>query len=390
MNIFQTIKARNKLIRAFKEGGIYKSIGNDERKIYPKIHQIPDDKYDYYVFTLPNGVDPKILKKKFYVFQQFFGKNIILDGEFKQFKLSVKNTTLIDKVNYDYQQIHQIIQREKIIIPIVCGMSEKGDLKIYDATNSPNLLIYGEPGSGKSSILHAILTTLIQCYKPNQIEFYLADFKMSELNLYEGVEHVKSVSYLDKEFGQALSHLRKELTIRGKLLKYYRVRHINKLQNDHKPPYIILCVDEFVMIRDENIMAELLQIASLGRAYGIYLILSVQRPSHKIISTDVRGLLSVRMGFRTVDRRNAMIGETPGSETIPKKGYEGTFFLKMDELEQLRSPYLDEDQTENLISKFKKDDWKNHNYKINSPVDRPGESKQKVLTEKDVFYDVDY
>jgi S-DNA-T family DNA segregation ATPase FtsK/SpoIIIE len=132
-------------------------------------------------------------------------------------------------------------------------------------------------------------------------------------------------------------------------------------------------------------MADLLQIASLGRAYGIYLILSMQRPSHKILSTDVRGTLSVRMGFRTVDKRNAMIGETLGSETIPKKGYEGTFYLKLDDLEQLRAPYLDEAQTESILNKYKIDDWKNHNFIKHNPTDK----QTKSLSEKDVFHDVD-
>jgi S-DNA-T family DNA segregation ATPase FtsK/SpoIIIE len=109
----------------------------------------------------------------------------------------------------------------------------------------------------------------------------------------------------------------------------------------------------------------------------------MQRPSHKILSTDVRGTLSVRMGFRTVDKRNAMIGETLGSETIPKKGYEGTFYLKMDDLEQLRAPYLDENETELILSKYKLDDWKNHNFYKHTPT------TNKVLSEKDVFHDVD-
>jgi DNA segregation ATPase FtsK/SpoIIIE, S-DNA-T family len=363
MKLLQNLKARHKLISAFKTAGIYKEIGDDKRKLFPVIHNVPNEKYDYYVFTLRNGIDPKLLKKHFYVFQQYFGENVAIDGDYKVFKLAIKQTTLIDPVAYDCNLIDEIIKNENILMPIVCGRNEKGQFKVYDATNSPNLLIYGEPGSGKSSILHVILSTLIQRFPPTQIEFYLADFKMSELNLYEGVEHVKSISYLTKDLGPALTHLKREMTKRGELLKENKVRHINKLPDEQKPPYIVLGVDEFVMIKDEDIMSDLLQIASLGRAYGIYLILSMQRPSHKILSTDVRGLLSVRMGFRTVDKRNALIGETPGSETIPKTGYEGTFFLKLDDLEQLRSPYLNEEQTEKIIEPFKIEGWTNHNYK---------------------------
>jgi S-DNA-T family DNA segregation ATPase FtsK/SpoIIIE len=380
MKLFKTLKDRHKLISAFKEAGIYKEVGKN--KLFPIIHNTPNKQYDYYVFTLRNGIDPKLLKKNLYVFKQFFGKDARLDGEYKRFKLSIKQAALIDKVDYDYSSIQEIINKEKLLMPIVCGMNEKGNLILYDATNSPNLLIYGEPGSGKSSILHVILSTLIQYFNPNQIEFYLADFKMSELNLYEGVKHVKSISYMTKDFAPILTYLQKEMIKRGELLKINKVRHINKLPEQQKPPYIILCIDEFVMIKDDDIMADLLQIASLGRAYGIYLILSMQRPSHKILSTDVRGTLSVRMGFRTVDKRNAMIGETLGSETIPKKGYEGTFYLKLDDLERLRAPYLDENQTELIINKFKVDDWKNHNF-YDSIIKQP-----YSLSEKDVFHDV--
>jgi S-DNA-T family DNA segregation ATPase FtsK/SpoIIIE len=380
MNFFNHLQYRQKLISAFKEAGVYKEIG--DRKLFPKIHNVPNDQYDYYVFTLRNGIDPKLLKKNLYVFKQYFGRDVMLDGEYKRFKLSLASTKLIDKVNYEYSTIQEIINKEKIIMPIVCGMNEKGKLIIYDATNSPNLLIYGEPGSGKSSILHVILSTLIQYFTHEQIEFYLADFKMSELNLYEEVKHVKSVSYVTKDFAPVLNHLQKEMSKRGELLKKYKVRHINRLPDNQKPPYIVLCVDEFVMIKDEEIMADLLQIASLGRAYGIYLILSMQRPSHKILSTDVRGTLSVRMGFRTVDKRNAMIGETLGSETIPKRGYEGTFYLKLDDLELLRAPYLNENDTEVILKKYKDDNWKNNHFT----------STNKLITslsEKDVFLDVD-
>ena len=388
MKLLKDLKARQKLIKVFKESGIYKTIGSDERKIYPKIHNIPNGKYNYYTFTLPNGIDPKLLKKKFYVFQQIFGDGVYLDGEFKNFTLTIKDSKKIPQVKYYYKQILEVIKKEEIVMPIVCGGDGTEKIRIYDATNSPNLLIFGEPGSGKSSILHVILSTLIQFYPPDKLQLFLADFKMSELNLYEGVEHVKSISYLTKTFAPALKHLKKELIIRGELLKENKVRHINKLPESQKPPYIVLCVDEFVMIRDEDIMADLLQIASLGRAYGIYLILSMQRPSHKILSTDVRGLLSVRMGFRTVDKRNAMIGETPGSEKISKE-HPGTFLLNLDELAELRAPFLNEDKTEKILAPYKKEGWKNHNYKKQSVEEKPSESDlPKELTESDVFLDV--
>lgn len=382
------MKQRKQLINAFKLAGIYNTFKteNGERKVFPKIHNVPNDEYNYFVFTLPNGVDPKLIKKNSYVFQQVFGSGATLEGDHKRFTLRIMDSEKISKVDYDFEMMKEKGEKEKIIIPIVCGQDAKDNFHIYDATTLPNLLIFGEPGSGKSSILHVINTTLIRLFSPDQMEFYYADFKQTELNVYEGVKHVKSVCYTTKELMQVLKHLKCLLDKRGELLRQHKVRHINSLPDGQKPPYIVLCIDEFVMIDDETVMRELLQIASLGRAYGIYLILSMQRPSHKILSTDVRALLSVRMGFRTVDKRNAMLGETPGSETIAKKGEEGTFFLKMDELTKLRSPYLNEEKTEKILEPYKIDNWKNHNYKVQEP--KEDHKKPEPPKESDVFNDV--
>lgn len=352
-------KQRMKAIvsQVFKNGdlSVSYSYGKNNGKIYPKIRKVQFDyeqKTAVCYFSLPTGMDPKEIKKKTYCFQQVFGQRIEVKGDVKEFKLTVFTGDKKPKIDYNYKEILDIIKREEFLMPIVAGIDSAGKLRIYDATNNPNLLIFGEPGSGKSSILHVILSTLIQLYSADEIHFYMADFKQSELVLYEDVDHVMNVSYQVKTFAPVLKYLKNELDKRGSLLRQYRVRHINKLPKDKKPPYIVLCVDEFVMIKDDEIMSDLLQIASLGRAYGIYLILSMQRPSHKILSTDVRGVLSVRMGFRTVDLRNAMIGDTPGSEKI-SADEPGKFLLSLDELIELRAPYLNEDEVEKILEPYK-------------------------------------
>ncbi|WP_404351630.1 AAA family ATPase [Sutcliffiella horikoshii] len=381
-------RAKGVLLNTFKIAEI--GVQGRERFIYPQIHDIAfnyDDKTLRYVFTLPNGVDPKLIRKKEYVFRQVFGKNIRIQGDLKRFSLTIFAGELPKKVTYNYADILAVIKRDELIVPIVAGRSREGELCLYDATNAPNLLIFGEPGSGKSSTLHSIVSTLIQRYTAEEMHFYMADFKMSELNVYEQVPHVKSISYLAKDLAPALEHLKRELERRGELLKAHKVRHVNKLPAEVKRdcPYIMLVIDEFVMIRDKEIMAQLLQIASLGRAYGIYAILSMQRPSHSILSTDVRGMLSVRMGFRTVDLRNALMGETPGAEQI-SKDQPGKFILNRDELTELRAPYLDEDAVERILAKYKTDYWRNHSFSSMS-TNSEGDTEVPTITQE-VFDDV--
>jgi S-DNA-T family DNA segregation ATPase FtsK/SpoIIIE len=83
---FINLQRRKKLIKAFKTSGVYKSFQTDsgERKITLKSHEIRESKKTIkYVFTLPVGVNPDLLKKQYFVFEQIFGKNIKIDGEIK-------------------------------------------------------------------------------------------------------------------------------------------------------------------------------------------------------------------------------------------------------------------------------------------------------------------
>jgi DNA segregation ATPase FtsK/SpoIIIE, S-DNA-T family len=369
-------RAKSQLRKAFSSAGLYipHKSGDKEIKVFPKIHSVKiDDDQTEFVFTLITGMDPKEVTKKEYVFQQVFGRNIEIKGDLKKFVLTVYKNELPRKVTYNYSEIAPLI--DGMLMPIVCGKDRHGKWHVYDAVNNPNCLIFGQPGSGKSTMLHNILVTLIQYYTADELHLYLGDLKMSEFGVYEGVKHVKSISFLQEELAPALKYIKEtELKNRGKLLKKHRVRHISKVPKSERPPFIVVCVDEFVMIKDEKIMTNLLQIASLGRACGIFVILSMQRPSHTILSTDVRAVLSVRMGFRTVDLRNAMMGETPGSEKI-SVDTPGRFLLRLDDLIELQAPYVTEDIAERILEKYKSSDWKNNSFEV----------KPEELTEDEIL-----
>ncbi|NYE07308.1 DNA segregation ATPase FtsK/SpoIIIE-like protein [Bacillus niacini] len=182
-----------------------------------------------------------------------------------------------------------------------------------------------------------------------------------------------------------LKHIHGELKRRGELLNKHRVTHITKVPE--KTPFFLLAIDEIVMIMDDKEMKkQLVQIVSLGRALGIYCILSLQRPSHDILDTKIRGLLTVRMGFRTTDASNSKIIGTPGSERISKQT-PGRFLIKRDELTELQAPYLTEEKADKILAAYRIDGWKDL-FARSSTSEIPT-TKTEELTEKDVFYDVD-
>jgi DNA segregation ATPase FtsK/SpoIIIE, S-DNA-T family len=386
MTFIKNQTAKAKLRRCFKSAGLinkYKN-GDKEVTVYPKIHDVKfnvEKQSIRYVFTLVNGTDPKEVMKREYVFNQFFGKNIELDGDYKKFELTVYEKGLVNELTYNYKDIQEAIKGYKM--PIVSGKDRNRKWVVYDAVTEPNTLISGEPGSGKSTQARSIITTLIQYKSPEELHIYLGDLKMSEFHLFKGVKHVKGLAIFPDELEKMLNIVYKEMLQRAKLLNSVGVMHIDKLPADQKVPYILLAIDEIVMVMDnKELKKKLVQIDSLGRALGIYNILSLQRPSHDILDTKVRSLLTVRMGFRTIDLSNAKIIGTPGSEKI-SRSTPGRFILKRDTLDEIQSPYLTEDKAEKILRAYKSKDW------VNSVEEEVVEQvKVEEITEKDLFTEV--
>ncbi|MED4456191.1 FtsK/SpoIIIE domain-containing protein [Metabacillus fastidiosus] len=372
-------RAKRDLNQCFMNAGLYltyKNSGGRQFYTFPKIHNISfHDDCVRYTFTLRNGMDPKEVIKKEYVFLQHFGKNIEIDGDYKQFELTIYKQGIKSKLTYDYKDIEPVIRG--MAVPIVCGIDKNGEWIAYDAKIEPNNLISGEPGSGKSTQLRSILSTLIQYKNANELHLYLGDLKMSEFHLFKGIRHVKAVSVFPDELEKMLAKVHEEMINRSKILNEAGVMHVDDLPKDKKIPYIMLAIDEIVMVMDnKHIKKMLIQICSLGRALGIYTLNSLQRPSHDILDTKIRSLLTVRMGFRTTDLSNARIIGTPGSEKI-SRDVPGRFILKRDILSEVQAPYLTDNKAKKLLERYKSNE-------LIETVKKETE-KPKALTEDEIF-----
>ncbi|MEH7442760.1 FtsK/SpoIIIE domain-containing protein, partial [Bacillus sp. JJ1122] len=180
-------KAKAMLLKVFKDGdiGIHYSYGQNKGMVYPKIRSV---RFDYdnraviYSFSLPTGLDPKEVKKKEFCFKQVFGKNIELKGEIKEFKLTVYAASLPGELTYDYEMYSEQFRGMKL--PIVAGLDLNGNIIVFDLVKNPHLLIAGETGSGKSTQLRSVLSTLIQALPPDRLELYLSDLKRSEFHVF--------------------------------------------------------------------------------------------------------------------------------------------------------------------------------------------------------------
>lgn len=347
-------KAKTALLKAFRNGEIGNkySYGSNSGLVYPKIHDIDIDhnkKTLTYIFTLPTGMDPKEIKKKEYCFKQVFGERIEVKGDIKRFTLTVYTATVPAIVRYNAEHYKEHI--ENMRLPIFCGIDMNGDLVFFDLVEYPHLLIAGETGSGKSTQLRAILTTLIQNVPPSRLELFLCDLKRSEFHIFRRVKHVKASLVAPGEILPILQYLQNELKKRGDLLDAHELSHVDDLPNP--PAYIVLCIDEVALLKKEKAIMEIVEeISSIGRALGVFLILSVLRPDKDVLDGKLKNNLTVRMGFKCADLINARIIGTPGSDKLKDKGRMLLKLLGQDDLKEIQGSYLGLEEAKKILEPF--------------------------------------
>lgn len=351
-------KYKYQLEEVFKKAKLYDEhvTRGGKLPIYPKIHDVYEGKESVrYTFTLPNGVDPAQIHKKWFCFQQILGENLMMEGTIKKFVLHVFHSNAsLQPYDYSYKQWQPLLKQYRL--PIVVGRDQFGNMIVYDMvdSNTPHLLIAGETGSGKSSIVRVILATLIQHMSPEHLHLYLGDLKNSEFHFLRRVKHVKYVCMEEHEMTNMLAKLWKEVLHRRKLMEEYELGHIdeyNQITKDKPLPYIFIAIDEVAMLQDEKECVTIIEkISAVGRSLGIFLMLSMQRPDAKILDGKLKLNLTVRMGFKCADLINSNIVGTPGSENLSQSGQ---MILKLDGLKKVQAPFLALDQAKEIIEPYR-------------------------------------
>lgn len=315
-----------------------------EKRIYPIVESWTDEQIR---FAVPMGLDPDKIAKHSYIFRQCFGEytELSLNDHYGTIHLYKKS---LEPFKYNVDEISKLL--DDIHVPIIAGKSRTG-WEIYDMVVYPHLLITGETGAGKSTELRCVLTTLI-LFRGDRCEFLFADLKRSEFHLFRGIGTVVNDA---KNLELMLKYVRAETIRRGDLLDQYEEAHIDDLPENVRPKYIILCIDEFALLKKEQKVMQLIEeISDIGRALGIFLILSCLRPDAKIMDGKLKQNLTVRMAYRAADGINSRItiGEE-GAEEI-KQSERGQMMFKLDTVKRVQSPLLTLDEAKLLLAPYKR------------------------------------
>lgn len=180
--------------------------------------------------------------------------------------------------------------RVEIEVPLGRAGATKLQIMRLGKGTSQHVLIAGKTGSGKSTLLNAMITNLAIHYSPEELQFYLIDFKKGvEFKAYAACKlpHARVIAIeSEREFGMSvLERLDQELKRRGDLLRQQGVQDVKGYRNANPTatlPRILLIIDEFqeFFTTDDKISHDagllLDRLVRQGRAFGIHVLLGSQ------------------------------------------------------------------------------------------------------------------
>ncbi len=185
-----------------------------------------------------------------------------------------------------------------------------------------HMIIAGKTGSGKSTLLHAIITNLAMWYSPDEVEFYLIDFKKGvEFKTYaeHHLPHAKAIAVeSDREFGlSVLQRLDVELARRGEVYRRAGTQDLASYRqspNAGPMPRTLLIIDEFqeFFTEEDKLASEaallLDRLVRQGRAFGMHVILGSQTiGGNSGLGRSTLGQMAVRVALMTSDADSQII-----------------------------------------------------------------------------------
>ena len=79
-------------------------------------------------------------------------------------------------------------QNAEYALPCVVGKTAEGDVCCFDLARMPNVLIAGSMGTGKSTLCHTMIISLLLKRLPEDLKLVLVDLKGLEFNYYNRID----------------------------------------------------------------------------------------------------------------------------------------------------------------------------------------------------------
>ncbi len=287
-------------------------------------------------------------------------------------------------------------------LEVAMGRDIAGRAVMANLAEMPHILISGSTGSGKSSCMNSIITSVLMRDTPDKVKLILVDPKRVELGQYDGLPHLLNPVVVDpKKAANALAWAVKEMERRYDILAENGVRDITgynqlveegriatppsdrrrsrdaaakALGEDHPAveddagvddeaeapqtlPFILVVVDELndlMMVAARDVEDSIVRIAQMARAVGIHLVIATQRPSVDVITGVIKANIPSRMAFSVSSLADSrVILDQPGAERLIGKGDMLLLTASSNISRRLQAPWVSEEEVRDVVQHWR-------------------------------------
>lgn len=217
--------------------------------------------------------------------------------------------------------------------------AQKQETVTIDLSKDGNILLYGSPGTGKTTFLQTAAMDLARKQSPENLTMYLLDFGTNGLAPLSQLPHVADSLLLDQteKIQKFIRIINRELDRRKKLLSEHGVGTIalyREVTGKQEPTMVIL-MDSYESMKDEPYETDLfklfMRISREGLSIGVHLIITASRQNNLRAQLYSNFKHQLTLPQNDISEVRGIVGATPLASTM--EDIKGRALMKRDEVD---------------------------------------------------------